>query len=66
MFGSEKEKDESSKQVTRLDQSYFDMPYKARVKYIRIVLNTMSPSPEVRAKYIAKLNALEDEAKDQN
>lgn len=66
MSGSEKENNESSKQVLRLDDSYFDMPYEARIKYLRILFGTISPNPTVRARSIAELNALTDDQEDQN
>ena len=65
MFGKKKKSSNSSKQVLRLDANYFDMSYEDSIEYLRMIVETMSPNPEVRAKAIAKLNALAVEAKDQ-
>ena len=66
MSGSEKENNESSKLVLRLDETFFDMSHEDSIEYLRMVVETMSPNPAVRAEAIAKLNALTDEAEDQN
>lgn len=58
MLGSDKNEGGSSKQVVRLDATYFDMAQSDRIAYLEIFVGTMSPNPAVRAEYVAKLNAL--------